>query len=143
MWPLVYSLVLSVPNMRSDFKIYSTVITKLHINVQVWSYQSMPRTCFNTFLEVKYTENHPSFLNIVYSTLERGQAQMMMGCGGGRGKWHSFQGSQHSGQHPPGFIIHWLTETENIKICLEVFSVGRKGYKLLCDTSMCKTWYTF
>jgi len=68
----------------------------------------MPTTCFNTFLEVKYTENIPSFLNIVYSTLERGQAQMMMGWGGGRGKWHSFQGSQHSGQHPPGFVIHWL-----------------------------------
>lgn len=55
MWPLVYSLVLSAQIWDQISKYTDTVITKLHINIQVWSYQSMPRTCFKTFLEVKYT----------------------------------------------------------------------------------------
>lgn len=53
--------------------------------IQVWAHQSMPRTCFNTFLEVKYAEN----LSLTLFTRRSGE--------GKRRWWWAEEGEGESG----------------------------------------------
>lgn len=80
------------------------------------------------------------FLNIVYSTIRRGQTQMMMGWGGRRGLRHNIQSSQHPSQHPPWLILHWLN-CMDIKNCRNVSRMFVLGHRMgiNCYVMIC-TW---
>lgn len=97
----------------------------------------------NTFLRLSIQNVHLlSFLNIVYSTIEWGQAQMMMGWGGGRGKWHNFQGSHYSIQHPPWVVLYRLNhmDTQNYRNLSRIFFLLVHKRGLNCVIHMCKTF---
>lgn len=86
------------------------------------------------------------FLNIVYSTIRRGQAQMMMGWEGRRWMRHNVQGSQHPSQHPPWLILHWLncTDMKNYRNVSRMLVLGhRRIINCYVMTCTCKIWYAF
>lgn len=101
----------------------------------------------NTYLKLNVQKCLlPFFLNIVYSTIRRGQAQVMMDWGGRRGMRHNVQGSQHPSQHPPWLVLHWLNcmGIQNCRIVSRMFVLRhRRGVDCYVMTCTCKIRSSF